>query len=86
MLKEPIGYCIIVGSDAPSTSSKPSPLEPGQIKVELCRTNAHVSAYDFSHLAAMLVATCFKKCSASLGKAHQRMLQKEKLENYAIIT
>ena len=32
-------------------------------------TNAYVSANDFSHLAAMLVAMCFKKCSASLWRS-----------------
>ena len=31
--------------------------------------NAHVSAYDFSHFAGMLVEMCYKKCSASLWRS-----------------
>ena len=70
-------YRIILGCDTPS--SKPSPLlhftlDPLKHKLDArtradkspALTNAYISAYDFSHLAAMLVAMCFKKCSASL--------------------
>ena len=71
-------YCMIVGSDAPS--SKPSPLlhftlDPLRHKLD-ARTranksralmNARVSAYDFSHFAAMLVEMCFK---ISISVAH----------------
>ena len=67
---------MIVGSDAPL--SKPSPLlhftlDPLKHRLD-ARTranksralmNAHVSAYDFSHFAAMLVEMCFKRFSAS---------------------
>ena len=73
-------YCMIVVSDAPS--SKPSPLihfivDPLRHKLDartranksLALTNARVSAYDFSNLAAMLLSTCFKKCSASLWRS-----------------
>ena len=70
---------MIVGSDDPS--SKPSPLlhftlDPLWHKLDArtkankscALTYAHVSAYDLSHLAAMLVATYFRKCSASVEK------------------
>ena len=69
-----------VGSDAPS--SKPSPLlhftlDPLRHKLDAqtranksrALTNAHVSANYFSPFAAMLVAMCFKKCSASLWRS-----------------
>ena len=65
---------MIVVSDAPS--SKPSPLlhftlDPLRHKLDArtranksrALTNAHVSEYDLFHLAAMLVATCFKSLS-----------------------
>ena len=69
-----------LGSDAPS--SKPSPLlhftlDPLGHKLDArtranesrTLTNVHVSAYDLSHFAAMLVAMCLKKCSASLWRS-----------------
>ena len=80
ILKNAKAYCMTVGSDAPS--SKPSPLlhftlDPLRHKLDArtranknrALTNAHVSAYDYSHFAAMLVAMCFKKCSASLWRS-----------------
>ena len=71
---------MVVVSDAPS--SKPSPLlhftlDPLRHKLDArtranksrALTNAHVSEYDLFHLAAILVTTCFKKCSASLWRS-----------------
>ena len=69
-------YCMIVGIEPHHQSlvhSSHFTLDPLRHKLDArtranksrALTNAHVSAYNFSHLAAMLVATCFKRGSAT---------------------